>query len=99
MARTAVWNSSRGAFESTGNDLTPTGTAYTQTYATTATTVPAATATAVATTSAGLAIYGFSQAQADAIPVAINALLADVLALRKTMNQIIDDLQSMGIVT
>ena len=72
-------------------------TTYTQTYATAASTVPAATVAAVVTTAAGLASYGFTQAQADAIPVAVNALAADVLALKKVLTQIIDDLQAAGI--
>lgn len=74
-----------------------TKTTYTQTYNTAAATVPAATAVNVVTTAAGLASYGFTQAQADAIPVAINATQADVLALKKVVTQLIDDLQVNGI--
>ena len=76
------------------------GTAYTQTYATADTTVPAATVAAVATTGATTSTpYGYAgAAQADAIPVAINALTADVLALRKVINSLIDDLQAAGMV-
>lgn len=72
--------------------------AYTQTYSTAARTVPNATAVAVVTTAAtNSSPYGFAQAQADAIPVAINALEADVLALKKVITALIDDLQAVGI--
>ena len=74
-------------------------TAYTQTYSTAARTVPDATVAAVATTAAtNSSPYGYAgSAQADAIPVAINALAADVLALKKVITAIIDDLQTMGL--
>ena len=76
------------------------GSAYTQTYATAAKTVPAATVAAAVTTPAttGGSTYGFTQAQADAIPVAINANAADILALKKVVNALIDDLQAMTLV-
>jgi hypothetical protein len=75
------------------------GQAYTQTYSAAARTVPEATATSTETTAAtAITPYGFSQAQADAIPVALNALLADMLDLRKVVNGIVDDLQSVGVV-
>jgi hypothetical protein len=76
-----------------------TKTTYTQTYDTAASTVPAATVAAVAETAATQTTpYGYADAaQADAIPVAINALTADVLALRKVVTQLIDDLQAAGI--
>lgn len=74
-------------------------TTFTQTYSTTATTVAAATVAAVATTAAtDTTPFGYaSGAQADAIPVAINALTADVLVLRKLLNSVIDALQAAGI--
>jgi hypothetical protein len=73
-------------------------TAVTQTYSTADTTVAAATAANVATTAAtNVSPYGYAQAQADAIPVAINALIADALVLRKVQNTIIDALQAAGI--
>ena len=76
------------------------GTTYTQTYSTAASTVPAATATAVATTAAtSTSPFGYSQAQADALVASVNALVADNLALRKVINQIIDDLQAVGLVS
>ena len=77
---------------------TEASTTYTQTYSTADPSVPAATVAAVVTTSATTSAYGFTQAQADAIPVAINALAADVLALRKVINALIDDLQASGMV-
>ena len=76
------------------------GTTYTQTYDTATTTVADATVAAVATTAATTSTpYGYAgAAQADAIPVAINALAADVLVLRKLINSLIDDLQQAGMV-
>lgn len=71
--------------------------AYTQTYSTAARTVPNATVTTVATDAAALTSYGFTEAQANAIPVAINALAADVLALKKVVTALIDDLQAAGL--
>lgn len=76
-----------------------TPTAFTQTYSTATATVPNATAANVATTASGLASFGYAQAQADAIPVAINATQADVLALAKVINSVIDTLQANGIAT
>ena len=96
------------------------GTAYTQTYSTTQTTVPNATyaaptitvvATSVAKTNSSP--YGFSSGDADkvvtlcaAVPsdlASLNtqlvALAADVLALKKVISSIIDDLQTASIVT
>lgn len=72
--------------------------AYTQTYSAAARTVPAATVVAVATDAATQTVpFGYaSQAQADAIPVAVNANAADLLALKKVVNSIIDDLQAQG---
>ena len=55
------------------------------------------TAAAVVTTGAGSASYGYTQAQADSIPVAINALAADVLALKKVITALIDDGQANGL--
>lgn len=73
-------------------------TAYTQTFSTAARTVPAATAAAVATTAAtNSSPYGYAQAQADAIVTALNATIVDVDALKKVVNSIIDDLQTLGL--
>lgn len=95
-----VWVVS-ASFSEVGVDRPSTRPAYTQTYSTAARSVPNATVAAVATTAATQTDpYGFAGAtQADAIPVAINALTADVLALRKVVTALIDDLQAQGIVT
>lgn len=89
------------------------GTAITQTYSTAAATVPAATTHAITDSSAGTpsttAIVALSDGTTYANDVAAlrnnlatlaaeDALLkADLLALKKVVNQIIDDLQSAGI--
>lgn len=75
-------------------------TTYTQTYATAAQTVSAATALAAVTTAATQSTpFGYvTQAQADAVVAAVNALILDVLAIRKVQNSLIDDLQSSGLV-
>jgi len=79
---------------------TETMTAYAQTYATAATEVTAATAATVATTGSTTSTpYGYTTStQADAIVTTLNALVADVLQLRKVLNAVIDDLQSAGMV-
>ncbi len=72
---------------------------YTQTYTTAARTVSTATVAAVVTTASTTTAYGYvTSAQADAIPVAINALTADVLVLRKVITALIDDLQTIELV-
>ena len=68
--------------------------AYTLTYSTAVRTVPAATAAAVVTTAATLVAYGYTQAQADSIPVAINAMQADMLELKKLIVSLINDLST-----
>ena len=82
---------------------TPVGaaTTYTQTYNTAARTIPAATAAGVVTTGSTITTpYGYvGAAQADAIPVAINALEADVLALKKVVVAIVQDITAVGIAT
>lgn len=80
-------------------DAVPVGkaAAYTQTYATAARVNPNATALAVLTTASGLASFGYTQAQADSIPVAINAIEADLLAIKKLVNALIDDSQALGV--
>jgi hypothetical protein len=76
------------------------GTTYTQTYPTATATVPAATAAVVATTAAtSTTPFGYSQAQADALVTQVNALVADALVNRKLINQLIDDLQAVGLVS
>lgn len=73
--------------------------AYTQTYATAARTHNNVTSTAVGTTaSTTVTPFGYTtQAQADAIPVAINAVAADLLNLKQLVNSVIDDLQANGL--
>ena len=73
-------------------------TAYTQTYSTAAKTVENATVAAIVTTAAtNSSPFGYvGAAQADAIPVGINALAADVLSLKKVLTAVIDDLQAYG---
>ena len=69
----------------------------TKTYETPAEVIPAATAAAVLTTASALTSYGYTQAQADSIPVAIIALEADVLALRKMIVTLTQSLEAVGI--
>lgn len=71
---------------------------FTQTYSTAAYTIPDATAVAVATTGAATSSYGYAEAQANAIVAAVNALITDVLAIRKALNAVIDEIQNDGIV-
>lgn len=52
----------------------------------------AVTAAAVVTTASGLASYGYAQAQADAIPVAINACEADIVEARAVIAELQTDL-------
>jgi len=96
-----------GAFVHTGTTFGALGatavvvpTAYTQTYSTAARTVDNATVAAIATTGAtNSSPFGYTgAAQADAIPVGINALAADVLSLKKVLTALIDDLQAYGFI-
>jgi hypothetical protein len=73
--------------------------AYTQTYATATRTHSSMTSVAVATTAATQTTpwgYG-SQAQADAIITAINALRTDVINVKGVVNSVVDDLQANGL--
>lgn len=76
-------------------------TAFTLTYDTAGDTVPAATATAIATTGSTVTTpYGYTtSAQADSIPIGINALEADVLALRKVIVALVNVLVSANLAT
>jgi len=65
--------------------------AYTQTYATASRTVPATVGSNVATDAATLLAYGFTQAQADSIPVEINNLRTEVATLKQLVNSLIND--------
>jgi hypothetical protein len=98
-APSGIYQRISGSWVTSAAASLPIQSAYTQTYAVAAKTVPAATAAAVATTAATQTTpYGFgSAAQADAIPVAINANAADILALKKVVNALIDDLQTLGL--
>lgn len=82
-----------------GNVVTKGGQAYTQTYTTADRVHPAATAGAVAATAAtNVAPFGYlTAAQADAIPIAVNAIEADLLVVKKLVNALIDDLQAKGL--
>lgn len=71
--------------------------AITQTYSTTATTHSNMTSADVLTTAATTSAYGFTQTQADSIPVAINAIRADLINLKGVVNKALDDLQSLGL--
>lgn len=73
--------------------------AYTQTYSTADKTHANPTATSVTTTSStSTSPFGYTQAQADAIVTAINALIVDVADVKALANSIIDDLQALGLV-
>jgi hypothetical protein len=74
----------------------PTLGTYTQTYATADKTHANPTAAAVVTTGAALTSYGFTEAQANAIVTAVNALRADHLDLAQLVNAILDDLQAIS---
>lgn len=72
--------------------------AYTQAYATADRTHANPTAVAVATTPATNVVpYGFTQAQADAILAAVNALIVDLADVKQLVNAVIDDLQAQRI--
>jgi hypothetical protein len=77
--------------------------AYTQTYATASKTHPNATSTNLATGVSRVAgdgvTWGFtSQAATDNIATQVNAMQADLIDLKKVVNQLIDDLQVLGLV-
>lgn len=73
--------------------------AYTQTYSTATKTHNNPTATSISTTAAtNIAPWGYStQAQADAIVAAINALITDVANVKQVLNAVIDDNQTIGL--
>jgi hypothetical protein len=92
-----VWEAYQAALASAA------ATVFTKTYNTPATVIPVATAVAVATTgssvgaASGANVYAYTtSAQADAIPVAINALEADLLACKKLIVAIVDVLEAIG---
>ena len=72
--------------------------AFTQTYSTTAVTVPAATATNAPAGGTGATAGAYdTAANRDLLIASNNALVADVLALRKVVNSLIDILQAAGL--
>lgn len=80
----------------TGDVTAPT--AYTQTYSTADRTHANLTSSAVVTTAATSDTpFGFSEAQANAIVAAINALRTDLLDTKQLVNSVIDDLQALGL--
>lgn len=80
-------------------DLSNEPSPLTQTYSTADRTHPNMTSANLATTAAtNTSPYGFADAaQADDIAVQFNALRADVIALKKLVNALIDDLQAVGL--
>ena len=74
-------------------------TAYTQTYSTASKTVPAATASTPPAGGAGATEGAYdTAANRDLMIASLTANIADVLALKKVVNAIIDDLQALGLV-
>lgn len=80
-------------------DLVAVGSAYTQTYATAAKTVPAATQLAAPAGGTGTAAGGWDTAgNRDLAIASINAAKTDIEELKKVVNALIDDLQALGLV-
>jgi hypothetical protein len=74
-------------------------TTYTQTYATAAATVPAATQLTPPAGGSGATAGAYDTADnRDLMIASITAGAADLLALKKVVNSLIDDLQAAGIV-
>jgi hypothetical protein len=100
-ATTATSLALSGHFGANGSAAVGKSSAYTKTYSTQGRTIPVATAAGVATTGSAAStgtVYGYTtSAQADAIPVAVNALEADVLALKQLIVALVVDLQAVGI--
>jgi hypothetical protein len=96
-----------GALTHTGTEAgfygkTPAGrpSAYTLTFSSKARTLPASTASNVSTAAAlnvGILFAYASVGQAESIPVAINALIADQKATKEVLGQLIADLQGCGL--
>jgi hypothetical protein len=75
-------------------------TTYTQTYATADTTVPAATQLTPPAGGTGATEGAYdTAANRDLMIASITAGAADLLALKKVVNKIIDDLQAAGLVS
>ena len=76
-----------------------TGSAYTQTYATASKTVPAATQVTPPAGGTGATAGAYdTAAHRDEMIASITAGAADLLALKKVVNSLIDDLQAAGLV-
>ena len=74
-------------------------TAYTQTYATASRTHSNLTAATVIASAVLVLPFGYSSsAQADNIVISVNNLVTDLTNVKNVLNQLIDDLQSVGIV-
>jgi len=74
-------------------------TAYTQTYSTASKTVPAATASNPPAGGTGATAGAYDTAvNRDAMITSLTNNIADVLALKKVVNSLIDDLQALGLV-
>lgn len=97
-----------GALTHTGTTVglygkTPTArpSAYTLTFAGNTRVLPASTAATVSTVAAlnvGILFAYASLGQAESIPVAINALVADQKATKEVLRQLIVDLQGVGVI-
>lgn len=72
-------------------------TTFVQTYSTADATHANATQTAVVTTGAGLASYGYTEAQANDIVTQLNAARLDILDLKQLVNSLIDAFQANGL--
>jgi len=74
-------------------------TAYTQTYSTASKTVPAATQSPPPAGGEGTTAGAYdSAANRDLMIASVTAGAADLLALKKVVNALIDDLQALGLV-
>lgn len=79
-------------------DGIPAGT-YVQTFSTADRTHAARTSSAVVTTAAtDTTPFGYSEAQANAIVAAVNAVRADLADTAALLNALIDDLQTLGLI-
>ncbi len=77
-------------------NLTPQS-AYTQTFSTADKTHATRTSSAVDTTAAAALSFGYTEAQANALVAAVNAIRADLADTAAVVNAIIDDLQALGL--
>jgi hypothetical protein len=88
-----------GKFGVNGKDPVGKASAYTQTYETALRTVPLATQVTPPAGGGGLVGGCYdSAANRDAMIASVTAFKADLLALKKVVNSLIDDLQAVGLV-